>query len=116
MSIHTLDGAGQATDWFDIGSLAGIQFQGSLTGAMTVVLETSNDTTYQAKAEPVVAETYTASFDKAGDPPLPMFIRFRVTAFAPGASCKISFGPAVNTRGEIGAVSPESYPPAQVTA
>ena len=102
-NLYTLSGT-LATPWQDMSPFNdAIQFQGNVTGAVTIVLETSNDPT-TAHADVTTADTYTTSFNKAASWPIPRFIRLRMTAGA--GSAIVSFGPSKTQSGFSGSVSP----------
>lgn len=113
--IYELRALNDATPWFDTSSGdEGFQFQGVISGTLAVVLESANDPTYASKSDSVLVETYIASFNKIADPPLPRFIRFRVTSFTSG-SVKVGLGVARGSRG-VASIRPESKAPTQETA
>ncbi len=97
MTPYTLTLNGQATDWFVMDDLATpFVITGKLTGTITVGLEISND--IANKSEATVVESYTASFAKVPQTPLPRRLRLRVTSVA-GGSAIIGFGLGIDTKG-----------------
>ena len=95
---------GIATDWMDLSPFSdAFEYQGNVTGAVTILLEVSNDPT-AAKADVVAADTYTISFAKVATWPLPRFARLRMSAGS--GSAVVSFGPSKTLTGFSSSVAP----------
>lgn len=104
-ALYTLTN-GLSTDWMDLRPYAsGFQFQGAITGTLTVVIETSNDPS-TTKAGTATADTFTSTFDKVTGGPNPKFARLRATSGS--GSCIASFGMGFITGGYPQEINPQS--------
>lgn len=95
--VYTLSQNGAATDWMN-SEVAAEPFvvTCAINGTLTVSLEISNDRT-AAKADAVAVQSYSASFAKTLNRPLPRRFRYRVTSYTNG-SAVIGIGPAVDSK------------------